>query len=107
MVFPFSNVLNSVIFLLHLVQKVKFLYSSNVKATLAQMSVLFLEGGGSCVEAKSRFFSDEKNADTVLRSVRFLASFISFYFEILSYLACGEKIIRLASKIARKWAKLN
>ena len=33
-----------------------------------------------------------------LRSVQFLASFISFYFEILSYLACGEKIIRLASK---------
>ena len=30
--------------------------------------------------------------------VQFLASFISFYFEILSYLACGEKIIRLASK---------
>ena len=29
---------------------------------------------------------------------QFLASFISFYFEILSYLACGEKIIRLASK---------
>ena len=33
-----------------------------------------------------------------LRSVQFLASFISFYFEILSYLVCGEKIIRLASK---------
>ena len=33
-----------------------------------------------------------------LCSVQFLASFISFYFEILSYLACGEKIIRLASK---------
>ena len=31
-----------------------------------------------------------------LRSVQFLASFIIFYFEILSYLACGEKIIRLA-----------
>ena len=31
-------------------------------------------------------------------SDQFLASFISFYFEILSYLACGEKIIRLASK---------
>ena len=31
-------------------------------------------------------------------SVQFLASFTSFYFEILSYLACGEKIIRLASK---------
>ena len=34
----------------------------------------------------------------VLRSVQFLTSFISFYFEILSYLECGEKIIRLASK---------
>ena len=33
-----------------------------------------------------------------LRSVQFLAFFTSFYFEILSYLACGEKIIRLASK---------
>ena len=32
------------------------------------------------------------------RSVQFLASFTSFHFEILSYLACGEKIIRLASK---------
>ena len=31
-------------------------------------------------------------------SVQFLASFTSFYFEILSYLACVEKIIRLASK---------
>ena len=31
-------------------------------------------------------------------SVQFFASFASFYFEILSYLACGEKIIRLASK---------
>ena len=29
---------------------------------------------------------------------KFLVSFISFYFEILSYIACGEKIIRLASK---------
>ena len=33
-----------------------------------------------------------------LRSVPFFASFISFCIEILSYLACGEKIIRLASK---------
>ena len=32
------------------------------------------------------------------RPVQFLASFISFYFEMLSYLVCGEKIIRLASK---------
>ena len=33
-----------------------------------------------------------------LCSVQFLASFISFYFEILCYLALDEKIIRLASK---------
>ena len=46
------------------------------------------------------FFSEEKKLHKTLRSVQFLASFISFYFEILSYLACGEKIIRLASKIA-------
>ena len=30
---------------------------------------------------------------------QFLTSFISFYFEILSYLACGEKIIKLASSV--------
>ena len=40
----------------------------------------------------------EKNLHKALRSVHFFASFFSFYFEILSYLACGEKIIRLASK---------
>ena len=40
----------------------------------------------------------EKKIHKALRSVQFLVSFISFYFEILSYLACGEKIIRLASK---------
>ena len=33
-----------------------------------------------------------------LRSVQFLASFTSFYFETLSYLACSEQIIRLASQ---------
>ena len=33
-----------------------------------------------------------------LRSVQFLAPFTSFYFEILTYLACGEEIIRLAFK---------
>ena len=37
-------------------------------------------------------------SNTQMRSVQFLVSFISFYFEILSYLACGGKIIRLASK---------
>ena len=40
----------------------------------------------------------EKKIHMALRSVQFLASFISFCFEILSYLAYGEKIIRLASK---------
>ena len=43
-------------------------------------------------------FSVKKKLHKVLRSVQFLASFTSFYFEIPSYLACGEKIIRLASK---------
>ena len=32
------------------------------------------------------------------RTVQFLASFISIYFEILPYLAFGEKIIKLASE---------
>ena len=44
-----------------------------------------------------RFFSENKKLHTTIRSVQFLASFISFYFEILSYLICGENIIRLAS----------
>ena len=39
-----------------------------------------------------------KKTSEALRSVQFLASFISLYFEMLSYFACGEKIIRLASK---------
>ena len=43
-------------------------------------------------------FSVKKQLYTAHRSVQFLESFTSFYFEILSYLARGEKIIRLASK---------
>ena len=43
-------------------------------------------------------FSVKKKLHKALRSVQFLASFVSFYFELLSYLACGEKIIKLASK---------
>ena len=39
-----------------------------------------------------------RSQNLALRSVQFLAHFTSFYFEILSYLACGEKIIRLESK---------
>ena len=51
--------------------------------------------GGACAEAKMWrvLFSAKKKIHKALRSVQFLASFISFYFEILSYLACGEKII--------------
>ena len=43
-------------------------------------------------------FSVIKQLYKALRSVKFLASFTSFYFEILFFLACSEKIIRLASK---------
>ena len=43
-------------------------------------------------------FSVIKQLHKALRSVQFLASFTSFYFEILFILACSEKIIRLASK---------
>ena len=43
-------------------------------------------------------FSVKKQLHKALGSVQFLASFTSFYLEILSYLACGEKISRLASK---------
>ena len=49
---------------------------------------------------KPNVFSVKKKLHKALRSVQFLASFISFYFKILSYLAYGEKRIRLASKIA-------
>ena len=41
-----------------------------------------------------------KKLHKALRSVEFLASFTSFYFEILSYFACGEKIINWHLKIA-------
>ena len=43
-------------------------------------------------------FSVKKQLHKALGSVQFLASFTSFDFEILSYLACGEKRIKLASK---------
>ena len=43
-------------------------------------------------------FSVKKKLHTALRSVQFLASFISFQFEILSNLACGEKKFRPVSK---------
>ena len=58
-------------------------------------------GGGSMCRSQNLeivVFSVKKKLHKALRSVQFLVSFVSFYFEILSYLACGEKIIRLASK---------
>ena len=55
-------------------------------------------GGGGGDMRRSQNFFNEKKLHKALRSVQFLASFFSFYFEILSYLACGEKIIRPASK---------
>ena len=50
------------------------------------------------------FFSENK-LHKALRLVQFLASFISFYFKILSYLACGKNIIKLASKNSVKLGK--
>ena len=78
--------------LLHFVQKAKFPCSKKIGAILGSLFLfcLFVRGGGEHAQ-KPKFHK-------ILRSVQFLASFTSFYFEILSYLACGEKIIRLASK---------
>ena len=62
-------------------------------------------GGGSMRRSHNLekvVFSVKKRLHKALGSVQFLASFTSFYFDILSYLACGEKIIRLASKISVK-----
>ena len=42
--------------------------------------------------------SVKKQLHKALGSVQCLTFFTSFYFEILSYFSCGEKIIRLASK---------
>ena len=70
------------------------LYSSNTKGILR-----YLGGGGGGMRSSENF--SEKKLHTA-RSVQFLASFISFYFEILSYLACGETIIKLASKTSVK-----
>ena len=74
------------------------------------LDVLFFWGGGGGEQAQkpkfedSRFFS-EKKLPKALRPVRFLAYFISLYFEILSYLACGEKMIRLASRNSVKFGE--
>ena len=63
-------------------------------------------GGGGSIRRSQNLelvvFSVKNQLHKALGSVQFLASFSSFYFELLSYLACGEKIIRLASKISVK-----
>ena len=46
------------------------------------------EGGGEHAQ-KPKLGDVKEKLHKALRSVQFLASFISFYFEILSYLACG------------------
>ena len=64
---------------------------------MSGFSFLFGEGGGD-MHRTAKIFSVKKILHMALGSVQFLTSFISFYFEILSYLACGEKIIGLAYK---------
>ena len=64
----------------------------------------FWGGGGACAEANEN--SVKKKLHKALRSVQFLASSgISFYFEILSYLACVEKTARLAFNNSVKLGK--
>ena len=68
------------------------------------LEIIFFVRGEHAQKPKfgdGRLFS-EKKLHKALRSVQFLASFISFYVEILSYLACGVKKIRLASKSSVK-----
>ena len=65
------------------------------QAILRSLFFAFFWGGGGDAQKP-------KLIHKVLRSVQFLASFISFDFEILSYLACEERIVRLASKMSVK-----
>ena len=110
--FFYSNVLNSVVFYCELVEKVKFLWIKQfcIQAMSKEFLDLFLcvcvwgGGGGEGMRRSQHFVSVKKKLHTAFRSVQFLASFISFYFEILSYLACGENIIKLASKNSMKLA---
>ena len=58
-------------------------------------------GGDHAQKPKFRDFSEKKSAYGISLG-QFLASLISFYFEILCQLACGEKITKLASKSSVK-----
>ena len=55
-------------------------------------------GGRACVRRSQNFVFSLKKPAKLFRSVQFLASLISFYFEIVFYPASGEKIIKLAFK---------
>ena len=49
----------------------------------------FFGGGGGGEHAQKP--KSKKKIHKAFRSIEFIASFISFYFEILSYLACGVR----------------
>ena len=68
---------------------------NSVSFQLFLILLLFITLGS---ESQISVFSEKNKLHKSLRWVQFLSSFISFYFEILCYLSCGEKIIRLASK---------
>ena len=91
----FSNVLNSIVFYCSWLRKPNLRGSSAIVFKQCQRNTQISVGGGEHAQKPKK---PEKKLHTTFGSVQFLASFISFYFEILSYLACGEKIIKLASK---------
>ena len=101
--FFFSNVLNSSVFYYTWFRKPNSRVQRRSEQYLEVCFVLFVCTGGAYAEAKIWRFSVKKKLHKALRSVHFLASFTSFYFEILSFLACGEKIIRLAAKNSVKF----
>ena len=89
--FFFSNVLNSLVFYYTWFRKLNFCVQTKFEQYLAVWVFFSFSYRGNMRRS-------HKALHKALRSIQFLASFIRFYFEILSYLACGEKIIRLASK---------
>ena len=83
--------------------------NSQMSVVVVCLFVCFFWGGGMhrSQNLEIVIFQWRKILHAALHLVQFLTSFIGFYFEILSYLACGEKIITLASKnsvkLGKKW----